>query len=270
MTAIAETACAKINLALHVRNRRADGYHDLETLFAFCADGDLLTAEPSEELTLSISGEFATGLTCGADNLILRAATGLRDAHGIGVGAKIHLEKRLPVAAGVGGGSADAAAALRMLSRLWAVDIPPTLAATLGADVPACVASKTVRGEGIGDNLVSVDLPGLSGTPILLINPRLSCPTGPVFQAWDGRDCGPLGIWREGRNDLTKAAIGLVPGIAEVLSALNSLQGTDIVRMSGSGATCFALFECEKKLTNAAQSLSSEHPNWWTLASKLR
>jgi 4-diphosphocytidyl-2-C-methyl-D-erythritol kinase len=268
--ALAETAYAKINLALHIRQRRADGYHELETLFAFCEDGDGLTAEPADELTLSISGEFADGLTTGPDNLVLRAASVLKEAHGLKAGANIHLDKRLPVAAGIGGGSADAAAALRLLSRLWSVDIPPELAASLGADVAACVASQTVRGVGVGDSLIAIDLRELSGTPILLVNPRLPCPTGPVFQAWNGVDHGPLGDWREGRNDLTDAATELVPEVQEVLQALQAVRVSEVVRMSGSGATCFGIFQSSALRSQAAEILTNGHPHWWVLASKLR
>ncbi|HEY0270620.1 MAG TPA: 4-(cytidine 5'-diphospho)-2-C-methyl-D-erythritol kinase, partial [Sphingomonas sp.] len=160
-----ETAYAKINLALHVRRRRADGYHDIETLFAFCADGDRLSAAPAGDLRLEIEGPFAAGLSAGADNLVLRAAEALREAAGVTAGARLVLDKRLPVASGIGGGSADAAAALRLLARLWRVDLPDAdmhaIAAALGADVPACLVSRACRGDGRGDALAMLDESGL-------------------------------------------------------------------------------------------------------------
>ena len=169
----AETAYAKINLALHVRRRMPDGYHDLETLFAFCADGDELTAAPADDLSLTIVGPFGEKLSAGPDNLVLRAAEALRAAAGTAAGAAIRLDKRLPVASGIGGGSADAAAALRLLVRLWDVAVADEtlhgIAATLGADVPACMVSQTCRGEGRGDRLDLLDARALTGIPLLLV-----------------------------------------------------------------------------------------------------
>jgi 4-diphosphocytidyl-2-C-methyl-D-erythritol kinase len=184
-----ELAPAKINLALHVRERTGDGYHRLETIFAFARDGDRLSVAPAETLSLRITGPFAAGLSSGPDNLVLRAAEALRAAAGVRPGAALTLDKRLPVASGIGGGSADAAAALRLLSRFWDVntDLTP-LAAALGSDVPACLVGVPVRGEGRGDQLTAVPAAGLSGLPLLLINPGVAMPTGPVFAAWDGAE----------------------------------------------------------------------------------
>lgn len=274
---LTETAYAKVNLALHVRARREDGYHELESLFAFCADGDGLTGAVREDglVTLAIEGPFAHGLSAGADNLVMRAAQGLQAASGTHLGADLVLTKRLPIAAGIGGGSADAAAGLRVLVQLWdvrpmAIDFP-ALALSLGADVPACLGSATVFGRGIGERLASVDLE-LADMPILLVNPLLACPTGPVFRGWDGRDHGPLdpADWRVGRNDLQPSAIMLVPTIAQVLAALEALSGVTLARMSGSGATCFALFEDEGARDGAAAAIRAAHPGWWTLATSLR
>ncbi len=275
--AATETAYAKLNLALHVRARRADGYHEIESLFAFCADGDRLTAQARDDgaLTLRIEGPFADALADeGDDNLVLRAARTLQ-IHAGGQGADLLLEKNLPIASGIGGGSADAAAALRLLTRLWGVrpmDIDLfEIAASLGADVPACLGSRTVFGSGVGARLAPVDL-DVAGRPVLLVNPGASCPTGPVFRAWDGQDRGPLApeSWREGRNDLQPPAVTLVPDIAEVLTRLDALPGVVLARMSGSGATCFALFDDGAARDAAADAVRGHHPEWWVMASVLK
>ncbi|RDV06907.1 4-(cytidine 5'-diphospho)-2-C-methyl-D-erythritol kinase [Sphingorhabdus pulchriflava] len=271
-----ETAYAKINLALHVRRRREDSYHELETLFAFAKDGDLLTAEPADTLSLSITGPFAEGLEADDSNLVLRAAKALQVASGTRQGATIKLDKRLPVAAGIGGGSADAAAALRLLTRLWEVAIPDAMmheiAIDLGADIPACLQSQTVFGSGVGEKLTALIVHDIAGTPILLVNPLKPCPTGPVFKAWDRVDWGALEVqdWRHARNDLEAPAIGLVPEIAEVIAQLQVQPGVTFVRMSGSGATCFALFDSLDQRDGAAQAISATRPDWWLLPTVLR
>lgn len=263
-----EPAPAKINLALHVRRRRGDGFHELETVFAFCTDGDVLHAEIADALTLEIRGPFAAGLSAGPDNLVIRAALALADAAGVPPKAALTLEKRLPVASGIGGGSADAAATLRLLTRLWAIDPAhaSNVAPTLGADVPACLLSMTARGEGTGVLLHLVDV-GVSGVPILLVNPDRPVATGQVFAAWNGKDGGPLADWRNGHNDLEKAATAIEPEIGDVLDWLGQQQGASFQRMSGSGATCFALFDTEQS-RNAAAVLCPEQ--WWNLPTFLR
>ena len=272
---LTETAHAKLNLALHVRRRREDGYHDLETLFAFVDAGDELTVQPAEAFSLTITGPFAEGLSCGEDNLVLRAARLLAARNGITTGAAFTLDKRLPVAAGIGGGSADAAAALRLCARLWGLGReavrPSDVAAELGADVPACIASATVYGEGVGEQLRAIDGSALAGLPVLLVNPRVACLTGPVFKAWDGVDRGPLdpADWLDARNDLEAPAIALHPVIAQVLSALRA-QKPRLARMSGSGATCFALFDSATARDVAARALAGAHPAWWQMAGALR
>lgn len=265
---IVETAYAKLNLALHIRARRSDGYHELETLFAFVDAGDVLTARPSALDELHTLGEFAGALTDPFDNIVMQVLTTLPRAEGMA----ITLEKNLPVAAGLGGGSADAGAVFRLVERShgWPDDWA-TRAARLGADVPACVRSETCLGRGTGTELE----PGpadLAGTPVLLVNPRLPLATGPVFQAWDGVDRGPLptGTAREialaGRNDLEPPAIGLCPAIAEVLAALRA-TGPWLARMSGSGATCFALYASVAGRDAAAAAMP---PDWWKMAGNLR
>jgi len=274
-----ETAPAKINLALHVRRRMADGYHALETIFAFATDGDVLRAEPAERLSLTISGPFSEGLETGDGNLVLRAARSLGEACGFDAGLAFHLEKHLPVAAGIGGGSADAAAALRMLARRHAIDPADSrlaeVAAALGADVPACLHGATVRGEARGDALHPIAAERLSGLPLLLVNPRLPLATGPVFKAWDGVDRGPLAegdpleAALAGRNDLQPPAIHLLPQIATVLERLAEQPGVLLSRMSGSGATCFALFGSIAARDAADIALAEAHPAWWRLATRL-
>jgi 4-diphosphocytidyl-2-C-methyl-D-erythritol kinase len=249
-----ETAYAKLNLALHVRARESDGYHRIETIFAFCEDGDGVSAEPAAALSLKVTGPFAGALAEG-DNLVLRAARTL------GAKAALTLDKRLPVAAGLGGGSADAAAVLRMFG--GSVEV----AARLGADVPACLLSRTARGEGKGDLIEPVEIAGLAGTPVLLVNPGVALPTAPVFRGWDGVDRGPLGDWEAGRNDLEAPARALVPEIGAVLEAL---AGARIARMSGSGATCFGLYDNEAARDAAAARIAAEKPGWWLSQTRLR
>jgi 4-diphosphocytidyl-2-C-methyl-D-erythritol kinase len=266
-----ETAYAKINLALHVRRRREDGYHELETLFAFVDDGDRLTARPSAQDELRTFGEFADRIDSPFDNIVAKALGAL--PHGSGLA--VDLDKRLPVAAGLGGGSADAGAIFRMIE--GAHGLPEdwrTRAAKLGADVPACVRSRACIGTGTGTDLEPVEN-DLANTAVLLVNPRVALPTGPVFKAWDGLDRGaiPAGSLRSiaesGRNDLEAPAIALCPEIADVLAALQG-SGAFVTRMSGSGATCFALYETDALLQHAVHSLNAAQPGWWQMAGKLR
>jgi 4-diphosphocytidyl-2-C-methyl-D-erythritol kinase len=268
-----EIARAKVNLALHVLGRRDDGYHELDTLFAFTEDGDVLDAEPAGILSLETTGCFARALAGDDDNLVLRAARALKARYGIEAGAALRLDKRLPVAAGLGGGSADAAAALRLLVRLWGIGAPEAdlldLAAALGADVPACLLSRTVRGQGRGDWLVPAAV-SLAGTPVLLVNPGTALATADVFRRWSGPGSGPLPADPlAGGNDLEPAAIALAPAVGEALDRLRTCPGAHLVRMSGSGATCFALFESEAARDSAAAAIRAGRPTWWQLASRL-
>lgn len=265
---LAEPAPAKLNLALHVRRRRSDGRHDIETIFAFCTEGDVVTAEAADGLSLDVTGPFAGGLARDGDNLVIRAARALAEAAGIEPGAAMALDKRLPVASGIGGGSADAAAALRLLTRLWRIDPADAsaVAPALGSDVPACLLSMTARGSGAGDALELVDA-GVAGTPVLLVNPGIALSTADVFAGWDGEDRGALGDWRAGRNDLEASARRLAPAIGDVLGWLGERHGAEAVRMSGSGATCFALFDGEETRDSAAAA-APQH--WWRLATFLR
>lgn len=266
-----ETAFAKINLALHVRRRREDGYHALETLFAFVNAGDRLEARPAARDELRVAGEFAGALDNPFDNIVARALSALPH----GPGWAVTLDKALPVAAGLGGGSADAGAIFRMVKR--AHGLPENwqaLAAGLGADVPACVASRMCLGLGTGTDMYPVE-DDLAGTPVLLVNPRVPLATGPVFRAWDGVDRGalPVGtasaIASAGRNDLEAPAISLCPPIADVLAVLRQ-TGARLVRMSGSGATCFALYDDDAALRRAAAAVAAAQPAWWQLSGALR
>jgi 4-diphosphocytidyl-2-C-methyl-D-erythritol kinase len=271
LTAAREIASAKLNLALHVRGKLPDGRHAIETVFAFCTDGDHVSAEGQsveQGLSLSITGPFAAELNV-EDDIVLRAARALQQASGVESGAAIMLDKHLPVASGIGGGSADAAATLRLLTSLWRIDPARAqeVASQLGSDVPACLLSLPARGEGAGDRLELLDLPGLTGTPVLIINPRVALSTAAVFARWDGEDRGPLGDWKVGRNDLQPAAIELVPQIETVLAWLSAQPGAEFIRMSGSGASCFALFDSEESRDSAADSVPRE---WWRLATTLR
>lgn len=263
-----ETAYAKINLALHVRKRREDGYHELETVFAFLDDGDRLTASPASRDVLHVTGEFGGVLDDPFGNIVAQALARLPHVPGWSV----QLDKRLPVAAGLGGGSADAGAVFRMVER-WG-GLPENwheIASRLGADVPACVASETCIGLGTGTELQPLES-DLAGTPVLLVNPRVPLATGPVFKAWDGIDRGALPqgdartIAHEGRNDLEEPAIRLCPQIADVLTSLRRTDAT-LVRMSGSGATCFALYDTLEDRDNALHYM---HDSWWTMAARLR
>ena len=267
-----ETAYAKINLALHVRERREDGYHELETLFAFVDDGDRLSAAPAGQDRLTTQGEFAGKIDDPFGNIVARALSALPH----GEGWAVSLDKRLPVAAGLGGGSADAGAVFRMVERTHGLpDDWHTRAARLGADVPACVLSKPCIGTGTGTELEPVVENDLAGCPVLLVNPREPVPTGPVFGAWDGVDRGPLpqGTLREvamrGRNDLQAPAITICPAIADVLEALGRTEPF-VARMSGSGATCFALYDSREAMEAAARSIAREHPRWWQMSGALR
>ncbi|HEX8061942.1 MAG TPA: 4-(cytidine 5'-diphospho)-2-C-methyl-D-erythritol kinase [Allosphingosinicella sp.] len=254
-----ETAYAKLNLALRVRGRRPDGYHELDTLFAFAEDGDLLSVAEGEGLSLRITGEFADRLGDPEDNLVLRAA---RLLGGGGRGAALTLDKRLPVAAGIGGGSADAAAALRLLVRWWDLGLGAAellaLARQLGADVPACLGSRTVRGTAKGDVLEPAHTPH-GGKPLLLVNPGVPLATADVFRRWRG-------LPSRG-NDLEPPALEIAPEIGDVLEALRASDGASLVGMSGSGATCFAVFETQAERDSAEQPLPRR---WWRLSSRLR
>jgi 4-diphosphocytidyl-2-C-methyl-D-erythritol kinase len=280
---VTEPALAKINLFLHVGERRADGFHPLQSLAVFTDAGDVLQAEAAPALTLAIDGPFAPGLAAEGDNLVLRAARLLAAQAGISAGAALALTKNLPVASGIGGGSADAAAALRALKRLWRLEADDEvlleIAAALGSDVPVCVPSISAYMEGRGEMLTPATVPPLS---LLLVNPGVAVPTREVFAALKERSGAGLVLPRNGfgdadallrflaatRNDLEAPACALQPVIAEVLAVLAALPDVGLVRMSGSGATCFALFADQAACARGAEILRGR--GWWTQPTVIR
>ena len=280
---VAAFAPAKIILYLHVTGRRADGYHLLDSLVAFADIGDAVTAVPAAEFSLTIGGPEAAALTgLGDDNLVLRTARRLGAYFGIDAGAALHLDKLLPVASGIGGGSSDAAAAARALSRMWTKPLDAgtaTALAELGADIPACLAAAPVWVGGIGEELTLAER--LPETGILLANPRQPLPTAAVFRARSGPFTAParfampadaVGLaaaLASRRNDLTEAAVGLVPEVRAVLDRLAGLPDALLARMSGSGATCFALFADRTAALRADSILAAAEPKWWTAAGRL-
>lgn len=275
MSPIIETAPAKINLALHVRHRRADGYHELETLFAFAEDGDRIEVAVAEVSAFTITGPFAAELEAGGDNLVTRAAAAFCAHFGIAAHHAITLHKALPIASGIGGGSADAAATLRALARLHGIAPDHAdlfgIAAGLGADVPACLLGRTTLGRGKGDALEVIA--GMPGRPLLLVNPGVAVSTAAVFARWDGVDRGGivegdlLARAVAGRNDLEAPARALAPAIDAVLALLAGAPATLLSRMSGSGATCFALFDDAAACHDAATAATAR--GWWTLETRL-
>lgn len=285
-----DRAPAKINLTLHITGRRADGYHLLDSLVVFSGRGDRLGLEPDAPLGLLMDGPTAIKAGPDADNLVLRAARHLAErVVGLRLGA-FHLTKRLPVAAGIGGGSSDAAAALRLLARLNGLSLEdPRLmeaARATGADVPVCVAGRARTMAGIGEVLGPVlEIPALYG---VLVNPGVALETRPVFAAIGlapGKDAdfGPafrvpesadaeswIAALRRGRNDMEAAACRLAPVIGDVLAVLAAAPGCRLARMSGSGATCFGLFTERRRASRAAAVLRRDHPGWWVQATRLR
>jgi 4-diphosphocytidyl-2-C-methyl-D-erythritol kinase len=282
--AVTAFAAAKVNLYLHVIGRRPDGYHLLDSLVAFADIGDRITAEPAAALSLDISGPEAADLSGAGDNLVLQAARLLAEHHGTALGAALFLEKKLPVAGGLGGGSSDAAAALRALTALWGLPISEEtlrgLGARLGADLPVCLYGSTAWVGGVGERIEPA--PAVPQVGIVLANPRKQLPTAAVFAARSGAFGEaarflPMPADAEGlaralglrRNDLTDAAIGLMPEIATVLARLAGLPGALIARMSGSGATCFALFADRDAAAQAGAALAAAEPGWWCAAGGL-
>jgi 4-diphosphocytidyl-2-C-methyl-D-erythritol kinase len=283
-----ENAPAKVNLTLRVLGQRSDGYHEIESLVAFAEFGDTLSFSPGGELALTMRGPNAADAGEDADNLVLKAARALAArVAGIGLGA-FELDKRLPVAAGLGGGSADAAAALRLLARANNLPVDDgrlhDAARTIGADVPVCLDPRPRLMRGVGEILSApLKLPPL---PAVLANPGIALPTKSVFAAWKGAasEALPLDVTAAAKignreeylqllatqsNDLEAAAIAIEPAVGEVLAGLRTLAGCRLARMSGSGATCFALFSSAAAAIEAAKALSSKYPHWWVRASAL-
>lgn len=281
---LTETAPAKLNLALHVVGRRDDGYHLIDTLVVFAKIADRLTARPAPDLTLDLDGPFASALPRGEDNLVLRAARMLQADRRVDAGARLELSKCLPVAAGIGGGSADAAATLRLLNRMWGCDLDSVglagLAARLGADVPMCLHSRPLRAGGIGGDIRP--LAGLQALDLVLVNPGRGLSTADIFAALPERDSGGIGEIPPGlddvaglaaylrglRNDLEAAALPRVPEIATVEQELGARPGCLMTRMSGSGPTVFGIFASAADAARAAGDLSARHADWWVAATR--
>jgi 4-diphosphocytidyl-2-C-methyl-D-erythritol kinase len=275
---LTEQAPAKINLYLHVTGKRADGYHLLDSLAVFAGVGDGLTAAPADDLQLTIDGPFGAGLTAAPDNLVLRAARALAAQAGHPPAAKLVLTKNLPIASGIGGGSADAAATLRVLTRLWGLAPASAslakLALELGADVPVCLASQPAQMAGIGEILSPV--PRLPAIGMVLVNPGVAVTTPAVFKTRQGgfsdapvlppgfADTAALvAFLRETQNDLETAAIALAPVIGDVLAALAACPGVQLARMSGSGATCFAICGDAAAALVVAEHYQRHFPDHW-------
>ncbi len=272
-----------MNLALAVTGRRPDGYHLLDTYVVFADIADELSAERFDDLSVGLAGRFAASLVAEPDNLVLRAMRLLVE-RGPGVGAKVLLRKSLPVAAGLGGGSADAAAALRALDMLWSLGLSRDELAraglALGADVPMCVHGRFLRARGIGEEIEL--LPEIAPLHLVLVNPGVALPTGEVFGRLRQVDNPPLPDLPGGgiedlmavlpamRNDLEGPAVALRPVVGEVLDALRALPSCRLARMSGSGATCFGLFGTRREAVTAAVSLAAARRDWWVVAARAR
>lgn len=277
---VEQFAPAKVNLTLRVGRARADGYHPLDSLVVFADWGDTLIAEPADDLTLAIEGDRANALKDEPHNLVLKAAWALRAAAGRReLGARLTLTKRLPVAAGLGGGSSDAAAALRALTALWDLDFSlrqlAEIGAAIGADVPVCVHARAARMSGIGE--VVTPLAAWPALPALILHPGAALSTGPVFRAFDDIDPAPLsdgavmaagdldGALRRlaaDANDLEAPARRLCPAVGEALDLLAELPGARLARMSGSGASCFAIFETLDAARESAALIQRARPDW--------
>jgi 4-diphosphocytidyl-2-C-methyl-D-erythritol kinase len=269
-------APAKVNLTLHVTGQRDDGYHLLDSLVVFTDCGDRLVIEEANELSLTVTGPYAKNLGDDPDNLILRAARMLSGTKG----ARITLEKNLPIASGVGGGSSDAAATLRALSAFWSEPLPDAPEA-LGADVPVCLRGFPTRMTGIGETLS--DVPMLPPCWLVLVNPGVQVPTPKVFAALKDKQNRAMPVdlpdfgsthdfaawlnWM--RNDLETPAMQVQPVVATVLAALKTQKGCLFARMSGAGATCWGLFDDPEIAQRAADTITEQRPNWWCQATEI-
>lgn len=293
MQALTETARAKVNLTLRVLARRADGYHDLDSVVAFADCADALTFTPGGDLGLTMTGPGAEACGGADDNLVIRAAHALSERiPGLTLG-QFSLDKRLPVAAGIGGGSADAAAALRLLATANGIELDDErlveAARVTGADIPVCLASRACSMQGVGDKLIGLDLPEL---PCVMVNPRVAVATKDVFaelgmkkgqfragisevleaMTWPKVGASAdtwIGFLKGGVNDLEAPALRVEPVIGDVLSALRETEGVRFARMSGSGATCFAIYDSKDAASAAGHAIAQAQPGWWVHAGTL-
>ena len=272
---INQRARAKINLCLHLTGQRADGYHLLDSLVVFADVADKITVEAAQKLSLNINGPFSGSLTVGADNLVIKAAQTYQ-----GLGAKITLQKNLPIASGIGGGSADAAASLRALSELSSQPLPADNGLSLGADVPVCLFGQACRMQGIGEDITPVS--SLPPLPAVLVWPNVAVSTATVFQSISQKEnpaismlvdkkmefADTVAFLKTTRNDMQYAARQLAPEISDALEMLEH-SGADLARMSGSGATCFGLFKDHETAAAAAQEIAECQPDWWVRSTVL-
>ena len=280
----ARLARAKVNLYLHVTGKRADGFHLLDSLIVFAETGDEIRVAPADDLALTVEGPFAEGLAAEADNLVLRAARALAAEIGITPRAHIHLTKNLPIASGIGGGSADAAATLASLAGLWQATVAPArlqeIALTLGADVPVCVDGRPAFIGGIGEEIAPAGT--LPPAWLLLVNPKVPTPTPQVFKArtggfsaaarWDRPPAATVELaayLQAQRNDLTDAARIVAPVIGDVLNEIAATPDCLLARLSGSGATCFGLYGSAAAAKAAGQAITARRPDWWTSAAAI-
>lgn len=281
--ATSEHAPAKVNLALHVTGRRADGYHLLDTLVVFTGTGDRIRVATADSDGFTVTGPFAADIPADGANLVLRARDLLRGVAGArATPVRIELDKALPAASGIGGGSSDAAAALRALSRLWSLSFSAGdlagMALPLGADLPMCLAACTLRAQGVGEALAPVD--GLPGLDMVLVNPGVAVATPAVFAALANRANPPLAAlparpdfpalaeWlAAARNDLEAPAVTIAPEIGSCLAALRQ-SGATLARMSGSGATCFGLYPSRQDAARAAAAIAAGQPAWYVRATR--
>jgi 4-diphosphocytidyl-2-C-methyl-D-erythritol kinase len=279
------SAPAKINLCLHVGDRGADGYHALESLVAFALHGDEMLLDAANGLSLAVTGTFASNLLAEGDNLVIKAARLLAERANVRAGARIAMKKEIPVASGLGGGSADAAAALRGLATLWGVDpdgdMLRAIAPSLGADVPVCLESAPAWIEGRGERVTL--MPSIPPTPVLLVNPGVPVPTASVFAGLRqrrgiGMDCprvlpgdvhALVAFLQSTTNDLAIPARDAAPAIGDVLDEIARLPNALLARMSGSGATCFGIFENRDLACAAGAALRARRPDWWIVATVL-
>ena len=286
-----EQAPAKVNLFLHVTGKRDDGYHLLESLVCFTAAGDVLSGELRDDgkITLSITGPMAGPLSLedAENNLVTRAAKTLQTVSGTAMGADLVLDKRLPIASGIGGGSADAAAAIRLLCDMWKLDLDgeslDRIALSLGADVPVCLYGKTCLMAGIGEEIT--ELPDLPPIPMVLINPGKAVSTPEIFRALEEDGYSQSGLWDTSAafasgaaladalsdcgNDLFLPAASILPEVCDVLSTLAREEGCLLARMSGSGATCFGIYDTTEQAERAANAIASACPDWWVTPTQI-
>lgn len=279
------TAYAKLNLFLHITGKRADGYHLLDSLVAFTRFGDSISVTESDSLTLQAHGPFASQISTREDNLIMRAALLLQDYANIRTGASITLDKQVPVGAGLGGGSSDAAAAVHLLCALWGIALPPSRASNLllplGADLPVCLRNIPAYMSGIGENIEPLET-SLPACYVLLVKPPVSLLTRDVYNTYyheernlarpvmDNKNAEMLiRSLANARNDLQRAAISLCPDVTRVLVELQTQIGCGLARLCGSGSTCFGLFEMREHCLRAAERISQNHPDWWVKSTEL-